>query len=216
MRLGLEATGLFKAYNGKLVLADCSFRLQEGRTYALMGPNGCGKSTLFRICALIEDPDQGEVRYVSNGSVLRQDISLRRKLTLVLPRIGVFNTSVFRNVAYGLKVRGVSRGETAERVEQALAFVGLSHKRDQNGLTLSSGETQRLGIARAIVLDPAVLFLDEPTAFVDEKSKAQIEEIIQRIRRDGNSLVVITTHNRVQAERLSDTVLLMSEGKILA
>jgi tungstate transport system ATP-binding protein len=181
-----------------------------------MGPNGCGKSTLFRICALIEDPDQGEVRYVSNGSVLRQDISLRRKLTLVLPRIGVFNTSVFRNVAYGLKVRGVSRGETAERVEQALAFVGLSHKRDQNGLTLSSGETQRLGIARAIVLDPAVLLLDEPTAFVDEKSKAQIEEIIQRIRRDGNSLVVITTHNRVQAERLSDTVLLMSEGKILA
>jgi tungstate transport system ATP-binding protein len=215
MSLGLEASGLCKTYNGKPVLAECSFRLQEGTTYALMGPNGCGKSTLFRICALIEEPDQGEVRYISNGTVLHRDISLRRMLTLVLPKIGVFNTSVFRNVAYGLKVRGVSRGEAAESVEQALAFVGLSHKRDQNRLTLSSGETQRLGIARAIVVDPAVLFLDEPTAFVDEKSKAQIEEIIQKIRREGNSLVVITTHNRAQAERLSDTVLQMSEGRVL-
>jgi tungstate transport system ATP-binding protein len=181
-----------------------------------MGPNGCGKSTLFRICALIEESDQGEVRYLSGDSVLQPDVSLRRMLTLVLPRIGVFNTSVFRNVAYGLRVRGVARAETAVRVEKALEFVGLTHKRDQNGLTLSSGETQRLGIARAVVLEPAVLFLDEPTAFVDEKSKAQIEEIIQRIRRDGNSLVVITTHNRVQAERLSDAVLQMSEGKIMA
>jgi len=215
MSLGLEASGLYKTYNGKQVLADCSFVLQEGRTYALMGSNGCGKSTLFRICAFIEEPDQGEVRYLSNGAVLRRDISLRRMLTLVLPRIGVFNTSVFRNVAYGLRVRGVPREETAERVEQALEFVGLTHKLDQNGLTLSSGETQRLGIARAIVLEPAVLFLDEPTAFVDEKSRILIEEIIQRIHRDGNSLVVITTHNRAQAERLSDTVLLMNEGKIL-
>jgi len=216
MSLGLEASGLYKTYNGKPVLADCSFTLQEGRTYALMGPNGCGKSTLFRICALIEESDQGEVRYLSGDSVLQPDVSLRRMLTLVLPRIGVFNTSVFRNVAYGLRVRGVARAETAVRVEKALEFVGLTHKRDQNGLTLSSGETQRLGIARAVVLEPAVLFLDEPTAFVDEKSKAQIEEIIQRIRRDGNSLVVITTHNRVQAERLSDAVLQMSEGKIMA
>jgi tungstate transport system ATP-binding protein len=216
MSLGLEASGLYKTYNGKPVLADCSFVLQAGRTYALMGPNGCGKSTLFRICALIEDPDQGEVRYLSNGTALQRDISLRRRLTLVLPRIGVFNTSVFWNMAYGLKIRGIPRGETAQRVDQALKFVGLSHKRDQNGLTLSSGETQRLGIARAIVLEPAVLFLDEPTAFVDEKSKSQIEEIIQKIRREGNSLVVITTHNRTQAERLSDTVLLMNEGRILA
>jgi tungstate transport system ATP-binding protein len=215
MSLGLEASGLCKTYNGKPVLADCSFVLQKGRTYALMGPNGCGKSTLFRICALIEAPDRGEVRYLSNGSVLGHDISLRRMLTLVLPRIGVFNTSVFWNVAYGLRVRSVPRDETVVRVEKALEFVGLTHKRDQNGLTLSSGETQRLGIARAIVLEPAVLFLDEPTAFVDEKSRAQIEEIIQRIRRDGNSLVVVTTHNRAQAERLADTVLKMKEGKIL-
>lgn len=216
MNLSLEASGLYKTYNGKPVLADCSFALQEGRTYSLMGPNGCGKSTLFRICALIEEPDRGVVQYLSGGAVLQRDVSLRRMLTLVLPKIGVFNTSVFRNVAYGLRVRGVSRGETEEQVDRALEFVGLTHKRDQNGLTLSSGETQRLGIARAIVLEPAALFLDEPTAFVDEKSKAQIEEIIQKIRRDRTSLVVITTHNRAQAERLSDTVLLMGEGKIIA
>jgi tungstate transport system ATP-binding protein len=216
MSLRLEAAGLCKSYNGKPVISDCSFVLREGRTYALMGPNGCGKSTLFRICGLIEQPDRGEVRYLSRDTVLMADISLRRKITLVLPKIGVFNSSVYRNVAYGLRVRGVSRGETAERVQKALEFVRLTHKKDQNALTLSSGETQRVGIARAIVLEPSVLFLDEPTAFVDEKSKTLIEEIIQGIRRDGSALVVITTHNRDQAERLSDTVLMMTDGKVSA
>lgn len=215
MSLRLEAAGLCKSYNGTPVIADCSFVMQGGGTYAVMGPNGCGKSTLCRICALIEEPDRGEVRYLSDGAGLRPDISLRRRITLVLPKIGVFNTSVLRNVAYGLRVRGIPKGETAERVGKALEFVQLTHKKDQNALTLSSGETQRLGIARAIVLEPSVLFLDEPTAFVDEKSRVLIEEIIQGIRRDGNALVVITTHNREQAERLSDTVLMMKNGTVV-
>ncbi|HWR90738.1 MAG TPA: ABC transporter ATP-binding protein [Dissulfurispiraceae bacterium] len=216
MNLRLEAEGLCKSYNGKPVIADCSFVLREGRTYALMGPNGCGKSTLFRICALIEEPDRGRVRYLSGDVTMSHDMSLRRKITLVLPKIGVFNTSVCKNVAYGLRVRGVTRSETARRVHEALEFVRLTHKKDQNALTLSSGETQRLGIARAIALEPSVLFLDEPTAFVDEKSKVLIEEIIHGIRRAGNALVVITTHNRDQAERLSDSVLMMADGRVLA
>jgi len=215
MSLRLEAEGLSKSYNGKPVIADCSFVLQEGRTYALMGPNGCGKSTLFRICALIEEPDRGRARYLSGDAILNHDVSLKRKITLVLPKIGVFNTSVYRNVAYGLRVRGVTRGETAGRVQKALEFVRLTHKKDQNALTLSSGETQRLGIARAIVLEPSVLFLDEPTAFVDEKSKVLIEEIIHGITRAGNALVVITTHNRDQAERLADSVLMMNDGRVV-
>ncbi|MGE5237628.1 MAG: ABC transporter ATP-binding protein [Chloroflexota bacterium] len=215
MSIGLEAAGLYKTYNGKPVIADCSFVLQEGRTYALMGPNGCGKSTLFRICSLLEQPDRGEVRYRSGDEVLSHDIALKRRITLVLPKIGVFNTSVYKNVAYALRIRGVPRSETAERAQKALEFVRLTHKRDQNALTLSSGETQRLGIARAIVLEPSVLFLDEPTAFVDERSQVLIEEIIQGIRRGGNALVVITTHNRDQAERLSDTVFMMKDGRVL-
>lgn len=216
MSLRVEAAGLCKSYNGTPVIADCSFVMQGGGTYAVMGPNGCGKSTLCRICALLEQPDSGEVRYRAGDETLHQDMSLKRRVTLVLPKIGVFNTSVWRNVAYGLRVRGVPRDETAVRVDKALALVRLTHKKDQHALTLSSGETQRLGIARAVVLEPSVLFLDEPTAFVDEKSRALIEEIIQEIGGEGDALVVFTTHDRSQAARLSDTVFTMRDGRILS
>ena len=106
MGLSLEVAGIVKSYNGQAVLRECSFGFDPGRTYALLGPNGSGKSTFLRIAALLEAPDAGEVRYWDNGVELPHDLGLRRRITLLLPRIGVFNTSVFHNVAYGLKIRG--------------------------------------------------------------------------------------------------------------
>jgi len=214
MSLRLKAAGLYKSYNGKTVIADCSFVLQEGRTYALMGPNGCGKSTLLRICALIEEPDQGEITYLSGDVAVQKDMALRRRITLVLPRIGAFNTSVFKNVAYGLQVRGLPRDAIRNKVLEALDMVGLGHKKGQNALTLSSGETQRLGIARAMVIEPEILFLDEPTASIDRKNSEIIEGIIQGMKKEGRSMVVITTHDMTQAERLADVLMVMDEGKI--
>ena len=214
MSLRLKAAGLYKSYNGKTVIADCSFVLQEGRTYSLMGPNGCGKSTLLRICALIEKPDMGEISYLSGDVAVQKDMALRRRITLVLPRIGVFNTSVFKNVAYGLQVRGLPRDAIRNKVLEALDMVGLGHKKNQNALTLSSGETQRLGIARAMVVEPEILFLDEPTASIDRKNSEIIEEIIQRMKKEERSTVIITTHDMTQAERLADVLMVMDEGKI--
>ena len=101
MGLSLQAMGIYKAYNGVPVLQDCSLAFGAGRTYALLGPNGSGKSTFLRIAALLEPPDAGEVRYLDHGVALPHDLKLRRRLTLLLPKIGVFNTSVFNNVAYG-------------------------------------------------------------------------------------------------------------------
>jgi len=214
MSLRLKAAGLYKSYNGKTVIADCSFVLQEGRTYSLMGPNGCGKSTLLRICALIEKPDMGEISYLSGDVAVQKDMALRRRITLVLPKIGVFNTSVFKNVAYGLQVRGLPRDAIRNKVLEALDMVGLGHKKNQNALTLSSGETQRLGIARAMVVEPEILFLDEPTASIDRKNSEIIEEIIQRMKKEERSTVIITTHDMTQAERLADVLMVMDEGKI--
>jgi tungstate transport system ATP-binding protein len=169
----------------------------------------------LRICALLEPPDRGEINYLSGSDIVKKDAELKRRMTLVLPKVGVFNTTVFKNAAYGLKIRGIKGNEMEERVNKALDFVGLIHKKNQNALTLSSGEAQRLGIARAMVIEPEIFFLDEPTASVDKENTEIIEDIILNIRKNAKSTVVITTHDMSQAERLSDIMLIMSEGKII-
>jgi tungstate transport system ATP-binding protein len=216
MELGLKIVDIQKRYNGKVTLRNCSYSFEVGGIYALMGPNGCGKSTLLRVCALLEPVDQGTVMYSSGEVVLSQDLALRRRITLVLPRVGVFNTSVFKNVAYGLALRGMDRGPIARKVTAVLDVVGLKHKEQQNALTLSSGETQRLGIARAMVVEPELLFLDEPTASIDEENTAIVEEIILTLKRGGKTTIIMSTHDRDQAERLADRRVMMRNGEIVS
>ncbi|GAB4405814.1 MAG: ATP-binding cassette domain-containing protein [Thermodesulfovibrionales bacterium] len=215
MGLILSISNIYKSYNGISVLKDCSFSFDRGGVYVLTGPNGSGKSTFLRICALLEPPDSGEINYLSGSDIVKKDVELKRRMTLVLPKVGVFNTTVFKNAAYGLKIRGIKGKEMEESVNKALDFVGLIHKENHNALTLSSGETQRLGIARAMVIEPEMLFLDEPTASVDQENTEIIEKIILRMKREGRSTVIITTHDREQAERLADRILILNDGKIV-
>ncbi len=175
-----------------------------------VGPNGSGKSTLLRICALLESPDNGEIVYYEDGKVVENNLNLRRRITLLLPNIGIFSTTVLKNVAYGLKIRGMNKGEIKERVEKALDFVGLLHKKNQNALSLSSGEAKRMGIARAIVLEPEVLFLDEPTASVDQENTKIIEEILIKLKK-VNSIIVISTHDASSAKRVGDFLLFLRD-----
>lgn len=214
MSLRMTATRIAKGYAGVPVLDDCSFSFEEKGIYVLTGPNGSGKSTFLRICSLLEAPDSGMVSYFSNGEALPHDISLRRRITIMLPRIGVFNTSVIKNVLYGLAVRGIGHREGERRGNEVLEFVGLEDKRNQNALTLSSGETQRLGLARALVIEPEILFLDEPTASVDRKNTAAIEDIILRLRSVSEAIIVMTTHDQEQARRLADHRIAMLDGCI--
>lgn len=216
MSLLLKVSDLWKAYHDSPVLQGASFSFDENCICALMGDNGSGKSTFLRICALLEQYDRGEINYISHGQLLAHDIELRRRITLVLPRIGVFNATVFNNVAYGLKIRGLERELIGDRVNSMLDFVGLGHKKKQAALTLSSGETQRLGIARALVINPQMLFLDEPAAFVDGRNREIIEEIILRLKKEGRTTVILTTHDRRQAERLADRLLILMKGRITA
>jgi tungstate transport system ATP-binding protein len=211
----LSVSHITKFYGNRMILKECSYTFDRNGTHVLMGPNGSGKSTFLRICALLEKQDSGVIEYRDNGLQLTQDILLKRRMTLVLPRTGVFNTTVFRNIAYGLKIRGIQREAIERKVGAVLAFVGLEHKRNQHGRSLSSGETQRLGIARALALEPEVLFLDEPTASIDRENTEIIESIIGKMKKERNSLVIMTTHDRDQAERLADSLLVMREGKIV-
>jgi tungstate transport system ATP-binding protein len=215
MMLELTASGVWKTYDGGEVLKDCSFSFGSQDLYILTGPNGCGKSTFLRICALIEEPDRGEIAYFRNGKALTVDLNLKRRITLVLPKVGIFNTTVFKNVAYGLRIRGVAHKQVEEKVGEILDFVHLGSKGNQSALTLSSGETQRLGIARALVIEPEVIFLDEPTASVDQKNVEIIENLVLKMRKERNATVVITTHDKEQAERLEGSLLTMRDGKIV-
>jgi tungstate transport system ATP-binding protein len=210
----LHVSHLTKTYDNKTILNDCSHVFDKTGTYVLMGPNGCGKSTFLRICALLERQDNGEIAYFDDSTVLAKDITLKRRLTLVLPRTGVFNTTAFKNVAYGLRIRDLDHATIERKVNAALDFVGLGPKAAQHARTLSSGETQRLGIARALVLEPEVLFLDEPTASIDEENTEIIESIIGAMKKEGRSTIIMTTHDRDQASRVGDFHLVMRNGKI--
>jgi len=215
MSLLLNVTEVWKNYHGHPILRGCSFSFDRARIYILKGSNGSGKSTFLRLTALLEDPDSGEIAYVSKTGTVRNDMALKRRITLVLPGGGIFNTTAAKNVAYGLKIRGVGRTERDEKVKKALQRFGLGHKKNQNALTLSSGESRRLSLARAMVLDPEVLFLDEPTAYVDDESRVIIEKAILSLRHESKALVIMATHDMTQAERLADKILLMERGQVL-
>ncbi|TAN45230.1 MAG: ATP-binding cassette domain-containing protein [Nitrospirae bacterium] len=213
MSLRLSIDRISKSYDGNAVLDGCRFEFEAGKTYALIGSNGSGKSTFLRICALLEQPDKGAVRFFCGDAEQPHEIPLKRKITLVLPKTGVFNSSVFNNAAYGLKIRGIAGNEIKEKAARILKLVKLAGKSAQNAQTLSSGETQRLGIARAMVFEPEIIFLDEPTAFVDAESKGIIEELISKFK-DRQRTVIIATHDLHQAERLDSQILSMTEGRL--
>jgi len=212
--LKLHLSHIGKNYEGNPILKDCSYTFQERAIYALVGPNGCGKSTLLRLCALLETPDQGSISFETDHRPLPIDISLRRRITLVLPDVGVFNTSVFKNVAYGLSLRGLPKGEIRQKVAQSLQFVGLENKQSQSARTLSSGETKRLGLARALALEPDFLFLDEPTASVDQKNTELIEEILVKIKERRESTVLMSTHDADQTRRIADHIIKIDRGEL--
>ncbi len=214
MGLTIEVSGVAKRYGELPVLRECLFTFEANRTYALLGVNGAGKSTLLRILALLENPDSGEVRYLEDGRPLQPDLDLKRRLTLILPQIGVFNTTVFKNVAYGLQIRGVPKKEIKERVESLLALVGLLDKKDHQALTLSSGQVRRLGLARGLVIEPQVLLLDEPTASLDPGNAAIIDAAIRERRERRSTTIIMATHDFTQARELADRVLVVEQGKI--
>ena len=207
--------GISKSYRGAPVLKDLTYTFAAGQDYVLMGDNGSGKSTLFRIAALLEAPDQGEVRYLDGPTALPLDINLKRRITMVFPKVGVLSRSVFDNVAYGLKLRSRPKEEIQEKVAGYLEKVGLTHKGAQLATTLSSGETMRMGLARSLAIEPEVLFLDEPTTHIDKHNTRLIEEVIGRIRQEQALTLIVISHDPAQADRLGGRRLLLNDGKIV-
>ena len=191
--------------------------IEKGKIYGIIGPSGAGKSTLLRILNLLEPPSHGSLFF--NGMPVtkagKQVLDMRRKMTMVFQRPILFDTSVYNNVKYGLRARGYAKKDITKLTNIALDEVGLTEFTNRNARSLSGGEAQRIALARAMVLEPEVILLDEPTSNLDPANVAIVEKITKRLHEKQGTTVIMVTHNIFQAQRMADEILFFFKGKLI-
>lgn len=210
-----EIRNLTKTYGERVVLDIPALDFRDGLIYALLGPNGSGKTTLLEILGLLSPPTTGAIRYRGRPLSFRGNhlFLLRREMIIVHQNPILFSTTVYRNLEFGLKIRGIPKKERALRIKDALELVGMGSFFHAEAHNLSGGETQRVAIARALACAPKVLFFDEPTSNVDVENRGAIEGIVRQINGERGLSVIFTTHDMVQASRLSGHIISLFEGK---
>lgn len=202
-------------YDGALALDVPELAIDEGAILAVIGPNGSGKSTLLRVIGLLEDPATGEVRF--RGSLVSgaRRLEVRRRMATVFQEPLLADTTVFENVALGLRFRGIPATERRRRVERWLQRFGIAALASRRARTLSGGEAQRCALARALVLEPEMLLLDEPFSALDPPTReALIADLGAILRRDLVTTVLVT-HDRLEARALGDRVAVMMGSRIV-
>jgi len=207
--LPLELSAVRFEAGGKRLIHDLSLRIETGPPSIVLGPNGAGKSLLLRLCHGLIEPSAGRIGWAHTDRA-----AIRRGQAMVFQRPVLLRRSAAANVAYPLRLRGVGRRERESRVARALSRAGLSELAARPARVLSSGEQQRLAIARAWGTEPEVLFLDEPTSNLDPAATRAIEELILAIHAAGTK-IVMTTHDLAQARRLADEIVFMYRGRLL-
>lgn len=210
--LPLHAEGLRYAANGVPILDGVSFALEAGPPALIIGPNGAGKSVLLRVLHGLLPPTGGAVRWAGEGRNGGRPAMPRD--AMVFQRPVMLRRSVLANAGYPLKLAGLPRAERQARARAALARVGLDGMADRPARRLSGGEQQRLALARASVLNPEALFLDEPTASLDPAATRAVEDIVSDIAAQGTK-VVMTTQDLGQARRMAGEVLFLHRGRLL-
>jgi tungstate transport system ATP-binding protein len=211
----LEAKNL-KVIRGRSLLVDVpGLAIIEGETLSLIGPNGAGKTTLLQALSYLMKPSAGEIlfRGKSVGTDYRT-LEFRRKLAMVFQEPLLFDTTVYGNVASGLKIRGVGGAETRRTAEAQLKRFGIAHLHDRSAKTLSGGEAQRTSLARAFAIAPEILFLDEPFAALDPPTRESIVTDLEKVLAETKTTTIMATHDRNEALRLSDRIAVMEGGRI--
>jgi molybdopterin-binding protein len=210
----LYGEALLRRYGDRTVVDVPAVGVRRREVLAVLGPNGAGKSTLFRLLGLLEKPDAGRVLW--DGEPVRTgDTAARRRLAAVFQRPFLFDGTVASNVAYGLRVRGVSRRESRQRVADALEWLGIAPLANAPVGRLSGGETQRVALARALVTRPEVLLLDEPTANLDVAVRRRFRQDLERLVRSRTAAAILITHDPSEAFWLADRVAVMEAGRIV-
>lgn len=208
-----------KTRRGGFQLSIDNLQLEEGRVYALVGPNGSGKTTLLNLLGFLPLTWDGHITFNGDSVAPREDRRLlthRRQVGYLMQNPYLFNTTVYRNIRYGLDVRKIPREAAEMRVSVMAEHLGLNHLLKANAHRLSGGETQRTALARTLVLESGIVLLDEPTANVDRVNVGRIEDAILRLREQKPATIILTTHSENQATRIADTIIRMDDGRITA
>ena len=212
-RVAIALDGVSKSFGGVGAVNDVSIEIGEGEFFSLLGPSGCGKTTTLRMIAGFERPDTGRV--LLQGADVTAVSANRRPVNMVFQQYALFpHMSIYDNVAFGLKVKRVPRGEHRERDHRAAAgrrARGLESRRPRQ---LSGGQQQRVALARALVNRPAALLLDEPLGALDVKLRKQMQLELKRIQHELGTTFVYVTHDQDEALAMSDRIAVMNRGQV--
>jgi len=201
---------------GKRILDVSSLKIVPGEVLSVIGPNGAGKTTLLQALSHLIRLSKGDIYF--QGKKVGADMApldYRRCLAMVFQEALLFDTTVYANVASGLKIRGVESSEIVSIVNTRLEQFGIGHLRDRSAKTLSGGEAQRTSLARAFAIQPQLLFLDEPFAALDPPTREALLEDLNRVLRASGTTAIMATHDQGEALRLSDRIAVMNEGRII-
>jgi tungstate transport system ATP-binding protein len=191
--------------------------VKKGECFVIIGPNGSGKTTLLRILGLLEQPTKGIINFegkeITNLS-RKQSVKYRRKFSYVRQKPVVRNASVFRNIAFGLKVRGFKYWDYVNKVNEFIKKVGLEGMGKKNARTLSGGEMQRVAIAMNFILSPELYLLDEVSANLDSMNIKLLNDFITEIKNDKKKTIILSTHDRFEAIKFADRIAVITNGVI--
>jgi tungstate transport system ATP-binding protein len=203
-------------YHGEHVaLQGASLEVYTGDVLALIGPNGAGKSTLLRVMGMLQRPDHGNVLFRGKNALNANPLELRRRIATVFQELLLLNATVYQNAALGLKLRGISQLEIDRRLGPWLERLGIAHLAARSARTLSGGEAQRTSLARALVLEPELLLLDEPFSALDPGSREALLRDFQGILQETGITTAFVTHDRHEAFALGNRVGVLNQGHLL-
>ncbi|MGK2851408.1 MAG: ABC transporter ATP-binding protein [Candidatus Limnocylindrales bacterium] len=207
----LRATGLGRRFGDRWAVRDVSFEVQRGEVLGLLGPNGAGKTTTVRMLTALIEPSEGTAA-VDDLDVVHDADAVRARVGILTETPGLYDKlSATANLDFFGRLYGLTPAVRAERIERYLRLFGLWERRRDVAGTFSKGMKQKLAIARALLHDPAVVFLDEPTAALDPEAAFIVREAIEELRRAGRT-IVLATHNLDEADRLCDRIAFIRGG----
>ena len=201
-------------YGEHVALQRTSLEICGGDVLALIGPNGAGKSTLLRVMGMLQRADNGDVLFRGRNPFDGNPLRLRRRIATVFQEPLLLNATLYQNAALGLRLRGISRREIDRRIGPWLERLGIGHLAGRSAGTLSGGEAQRTSLARALVLEPELLLLDEPFSALDPSSREALLNDFQRIVKETGITTVFVTHDRQEAFTLANRIGVLNQGRL--